>query len=71
MFARPSTTRSFRPRLRMVSIMPGIDMGDPERTETSRGLVASPNFFPVRASSEAIASRTEPIRPVGRIWPLR
>ncbi len=35
--ARAETVLSFSPRLRIVSIMPGIDTGAPERTETSSG----------------------------------
>ena len=42
--ARPSTVSSLRPRLRTVSIMPGIETRAPERTETSSGLAASPNL---------------------------
>ena len=45
-----STTSSFRPRFRIVSIMPGIDARAPERTETSRGFSRSPNFLPVMVS---------------------
>ena len=48
--ARPTTVRSLRPRLRIVSIIPGIDTGAPERTETSSGFVASPNRLPVTRS---------------------
>ena len=52
--ASPSTTSSFKPRFRMVSIMPGIDCADPERTLTSSGSRTSPSFFPVSFSSRAI-----------------
>ena len=45
-FASPSTDASVRPRLRIVSIMPGIETAAPDRTETSSGLVLSPNFLP-------------------------
>ena len=38
--ASPSTASSFRPRLRIVSIIPGIEIAAPERTETSSGFVA-------------------------------
>ncbi len=41
---------SFKPRFRTVSIMPGIDMGAPERTDTSSGSSASPIFLPMRCS---------------------
>src|SRR5690606_27544877 len=49
--ASPSTVRSFIPRFRMVSIMPGIEMAAPERTDTSNGLAGSPNCLPVVSSS--------------------
>ena len=54
--AMTSTTCSFRPRLRMVSIMPGIEARAPERTETRRGFSRSPNFLPVISSSLSIYS---------------
>ena len=47
--ARPSTATSFRPRLRIVSIIPGIETAAPERTETSSGLPSSPKPLPVRS----------------------
>src|SRR5665647_1793101 len=43
----PCTVVSLRPRLRMVSIMPGMEARAPERTEISSGSAASPNFLPV------------------------
>ena len=39
-----------RPRLRTVSIMPGMEKGAPLRTETSRGSLGSPSFLPMRSS---------------------
>ena len=51
-----STTFSLRPRLRMVSIMPGMEALAPERTETSRGFSRSPNFLPVIPSILVIYS---------------
>ena len=45
-----ATTSSFRPRFRMVSIMPGMEARAPERTETSRGFFRSPNFLPFISS---------------------
>ena len=42
--ASPSTATSFSPRLRIVSIIPGIETAAPERTETSSG-------FPVVAEA--------------------
>ena len=38
----------------MVSIMPGMDMAEPERTETSSGFSAEPKPLPVFVSSSAI-----------------
>ncbi len=67
--ARPSTVWSFSPRLRIVSIMPGIDKGAPDRTDTSRGLSESPNFLPVMPSRRLIDLRTSSIRPSGRRLP--
>ena len=40
---RAAAVLSLRPRLRMVSIIPGMEARAPERTETSRGLLGSPN----------------------------
>jgi hypothetical protein len=46
---------SLMPRLRMVSIMPGIESRAPERTETSRGMaVLSPNLVPMIFSIDAM-----------------
>ena len=56
--ARPATVSSLRPRLRIVSIMPGIDTAAPERTDTSSGLSAPPNILPVAASSRCRAAST-------------
>ena len=53
-FASPSTDFSFNPRLRMVSIIPGMDLAEPDRTLTSSGSFASPSFFPVSFSRRAI-----------------
>ena len=48
-----STTVSLIPRLRIVSIMPGMEARAPERTETSSGTSGSPNFLPCSASRVA------------------
>ncbi len=45
----------------MVSIMPGMEARAPERTETSRGFVRSPNFLPLIFSISATASMTWPM----------
>ena len=55
---RPSTTLSLRPRLRMVSIIPGIEARAPERTETKSGFSTSPNLEFIRPSTCARAART-------------
>ena len=44
------------PRLRIVSIMPGIENFEPLRTETSSGSEASPSFLPTSPSSCASAA---------------
>ena len=64
---RPARVSSLRPRLRTVSIMPGIENLAPERTETSSGLSGSPKPLPERASTSCIASRTSSQRPVGQL----
>ena len=56
--ATTSTTVSFIPRLRIVSIMPGIESRAPERTETSNGRSLSPSFFPTDFSTFASAAST-------------
>ena len=63
--ASPSTVASFRPRLSTVSIIPGIDTRAPERTDTSNGLSASPNFWPTAASTFASAASTCAVRSSG------
>ena len=61
---RPSTVSSLRPRLRTVSIMPGIEARAPERTETSSG---------IRAVAEASGRRccSTRARCVGDLLPQR
>ena len=44
--ARPSTVLSLSPRLRTVSIMPGMETRAPERTESSSGFSTSPSSRP-------------------------
>jgi hypothetical protein len=63
--ARPSTAASLTPRLRIVSIIPGIETAAPERTETSSGFPASPKPFPVCVSSAAMCSSTSSSSPSG------
>ena len=49
--ASPTTDSSLMPRLRIVSIMPGIEIAAPERTDTSSGSSGSPKRLPVFSSS--------------------
>ena len=64
--ARPSTASSFRPRLRIVSIIPGIETAAPERTDTSSGSSGSPKRLPARSSSRAMCSAISSSSPSGR-----
>ena len=41
----------------MVSIIPGMEKTEPERTETSNGFVGSPSFLPIFSSRRASASK--------------
>ena len=49
----------------MVSIMPGMDMAEPERTEISRGFSPVPKVLPVFSSSACICVRTSSMTPAG------
>ena len=51
----------------MVSIMPGMLITAPERTETRRGLVLPPNFLPVVSSGPFHVPQLAPI--AGGIFP--
>ena len=53
----------------MVSIIPGIEIAAPERTETSSGSVASPKRLPVRSSSALTCASTSAARPAGSSFP--
>jgi hypothetical protein len=66
-FASPATASSLRPRLRIVSIIPGIETAAPERTETSSGSSGSPKRFPAFASSEPMCFATSASSPSGRV----
>ena len=68
--ANPPTDASLSPRLRTVSIIPGIENGAPERTDTSSGSTSSPRRLPILASSAASAAATSSSRPSGSFsWP--
>ena len=56
--ARPATVRSLRPRLSMVSIIPGIETAEPDRTETRSGLASEFHPLPVSLSRRETARRT-------------
>ncbi len=68
---RPWIVWSFRPRFRTVSIMPGMENLEPERTDTSSGLFTSPNLkLPTSASSTFFMySRISASRPSGTRFP--
>src|SRR5450756_3225406 len=59
------------PRLRIVSIMPGIETAAPERTDTSSGFCAEPNFLPSLPSSLARCSLISFLRVSGMSPTLR
>ena len=48
-----------------MSIIPGIENGAPERTETSSGSVPSPSRLPMSPSSAVRAAATSSISPSG------
>ena len=58
----PSTTMSLRPRLRIVSIIPGIDARAPERTDTNNGFAGSPNVEFIKVSMFFTAACTSALR---------
>ncbi len=66
---RPLTVCSLRPRLRTVSIMPGMLKAAPERTLTSSGSFGSPKPLPVSCSSAAMWASTSSHRPGGSSLP--
>ena len=64
--ARPSVVAALRPRLRMVSSMPGMETGAPERTLTSSGSRGSPKVRPTCSPMRATCARSSassPARP--------
>ena len=65
--ASASTVRSLSPRLRMVSIIPGIETRPPLRTDTSSGFSASPKRRPVASSSCVMARSTSSRSPSGAL----
>src|SRR3954469_1839777 len=63
--ASPPTDTSLSPRLRTVSIIPGIENAAPDRTDTSNGSVASPSCLPIFASRAESAAATSSMSPAG------
>ena len=57
--------RSHRPMLSTVSIMPGIDTGAPERTDTRRGFLSPPKASPQACSRRRVHSPSAACR-IGR-----
>ena len=64
--ASPSTDWSLSPRLRTVSIIPGIENLAPERTDTSSGSPGSPMRLPIAFSRRARALATSSVSPSGQ-----
>ena len=61
-----ASVASLSPRSRIVSIIPGIETGAPDRTLTSSGSAGSPNRRPTAASTAAIALAQLVVEPVGQ-----
>jgi len=51
LFATASTLLAFSPKFKIVSIIPGIEAAAPERIESKRGSLSSPNLLFIKASS--------------------
>jgi adenylate kinase family enzyme len=69
--ASPFTATSPRPTLRIVSIIPGIEIAAPERTDTRSGSWASPKSLPVSCSSRSTCSAISSSSPAGIRLPFR
>ncbi len=67
---RAFTVSGFRPRFRTVSIMPGIENLEPDRTETSRGFSVPPNVRPMVCSTSLIAVCMASVNPAGSLRPF-
>ena len=61
----PFTVVSLRPRLRTVSIMPGMLARAPERMESRSGFLGSPNFMPMISSTFLRSAATSSFNPSG------
>ena len=62
----PAVVASLRPRFRIVSIIPGIEIGAPDRTLTRSGFAGAPNSWPTSRSMRAMCSRSSSSRPAGQ-----
>jgi hypothetical protein len=65
--ANPATDMSFSPTLSTVSIMPGIDTGAPDRTETSRGSTGAPSTLPLACCNPSRCSSISVQSPSGSV----
>jgi hypothetical protein len=63
--ARPSTDSRSSPTFKIVSIIPGIEIAAPERTETSSGSCRSPNRLPDFVSSASTCRSISSASPAG------
>ena len=68
--AMASAVVSFNPRLRTVSIIPGIDIAAPDLTETKSGFFSEPNFLPAFDSNFFILSSISRFKSSQSIFPL-
>ena len=63
--ARATAASRPSPRLSTVSLIPGIDTGAPERTDSSSGNGPAPKVLPERSSSAASCAAISASRPSG------
>ena len=59
--ANSLATSSFKPKFNTVSIIPGIEILAPERTDTNNGFFGSPKVLPVISSSFLTCSTICPL----------
>ena len=62
----PTAVDAFSPTFRIVSIIPGIDTGAPDRTLTSNGLPGLPKLRPANPSSRDTWTRSSSSSPAGQ-----
>ncbi len=65
-FASPSVVAPFSPRFKIVSSMPGMETGAPDRTLTISGSSASPKRRPDSSSTRCICARSAASSPAGQ-----